>query len=634
MVVAGLPVTDPIPFLLFMIAPVLMLWLVWSILRDHSVIPRDLPERAEWSTRIKRTFAVGSRALSCRSMPAPMFRTPPFLRTTIALLLALGSSMAQADHLTGGTLTTECLGSNLHKVRLVLYRECSGAPMVPHSMLFSNDCGVVFSLNDLEPTLVEEVSSLCAANLANSTCNGGALLGVERYTYEQTVFLSPCNSWTVSWMACCRAASVNLLNSPGLYLETRFNNTNGACNASPVPREQLSPMVCVDRPVAFDAGATDPNGDVLRYRLIDARFGAPAPTPLNYVVPNYGGEPAPGMAIDTLTGLITFTPTQIGRVVTVVQVDEFRADGSYIGSVMHDFNFIVEACTNVPPDPNAGTVSDVNGAAELVVDDVLHVCSTGSFCATFTFTDPDAGQNLELSSNVSDILPGATLELNGTNPMTATLCWTAVELDPGDRVLSFTARDDACPIRAQQSYAIVVHLEAPPSAGGPGIATYCTLTTPFALVDSLVGAPSPGGTWTGPDGGSMNGLFSPGNTASGTYTYTTSLFPGCVATATVLALELPTDDPACILLGVDRAIGAEQPRVAQVGRELRISGLAQGPHHLRLLGTDGRLLNEDRMYVGPDVLVPLPESLTTGPILVRIMDGQGIQHALRVAIFR
>lgn len=47
MVVAGLPVTDPIPFLLFMIAPVLMLWLVWSILRDHSVIPRALPERAE-----------------------------------------------------------------------------------------------------------------------------------------------------------------------------------------------------------------------------------------------------------------------------------------------------------------------------------------------------------------------------------------------------------------------------------------------------------------------------------------------------------------------------------------------------------------------------------------------------------
>jgi hypothetical protein len=45
MVVAGLPVPDPIPFLLFMIAPVLMLWLVWSILRDLSVIPRDLPER-------------------------------------------------------------------------------------------------------------------------------------------------------------------------------------------------------------------------------------------------------------------------------------------------------------------------------------------------------------------------------------------------------------------------------------------------------------------------------------------------------------------------------------------------------------------------------------------------------------
>ncbi|MBK9514668.1 MAG: hypothetical protein IPO05_13830 [Flavobacteriales bacterium] len=48
MLVAGLPVPDPIPFLLYRVAPVLMLWLVWANLRDLSVIPRDLPERSEW----------------------------------------------------------------------------------------------------------------------------------------------------------------------------------------------------------------------------------------------------------------------------------------------------------------------------------------------------------------------------------------------------------------------------------------------------------------------------------------------------------------------------------------------------------------------------------------------------------
>ena len=557
------------------------------------------------------------------------------LARTLAFLPFLAGALSlRAEHLPGGSITYECLGGNQHVVRLTLYRECSGQPMIPQTLNFSNDCGVQFTLSDLQPITVEDVSQQCESALAQNTCNGGPLIGVERYTYERTLFLSPCNSWTISWAVCCRAASVNVENEPGLYLETRLNNTGGSCNTSPTPNERNTPFLCVDQPVAFDGGATDPNGDVLRYRLIDARFGAPAPTPVNYIVPNYGGEPAPGMVIDTLTGLITFTPTEIGRIITVVQVDEYRSDGSYIGSVMHDFNFIVAACSNAQPDRDAGTVDMVSGAAEIITGDRLRVCTSGSFCASLTFTDPDPGQALEVTSNVATALPGSTLEITGTNPVTVTICWTAVELNLGEVVMSFTVRDDACPVRGQQGYAVVVDLLAPPNAGEPGTASYCTLTAPFALLDSLAGAPSPGGTWTGPDGGSMNGTFSPGISANGNYIYTTVLFPGCVATASVLAQELPADDPACILLGTGGVSGPALPTVTQVGRELWITDLPQGVHHLQLISTDGRQLGDEWTYGGSQLYLPLPETLAAGPILVRVMDGQGMRHVLRVAIFR
>jgi hypothetical protein len=48
MLVAGLPVPDLVLLLLFMAAPVLMIWLVWTVLHDRSVAMRDLPDGAEW----------------------------------------------------------------------------------------------------------------------------------------------------------------------------------------------------------------------------------------------------------------------------------------------------------------------------------------------------------------------------------------------------------------------------------------------------------------------------------------------------------------------------------------------------------------------------------------------------------
>ena len=555
------------------------------------------------------------------------------LFTTLLLFLFLP---ARAEHLPGGSISYVCLGSNQHRFTLTLYRECSGNAMIPQTLNFTNNCGVSFQIANLTPVSVVEISPLCATELGQSTCNGGSLIGVERYTYTTELFLSPCNSWTVSWAICCRAPSVNLANEPGLYLETRINNMGGVCHSSPTFNNASVPFVCVDEPVTHDAAATDADGHRLRYRLIDARFAAPSPTPVNYIVPYFGAEPFTGMAIDSLTGQITFTPTVQGRIVTVVQVDEYRTTGEYIGSVMHDFPFVVTACSNETPSAASGTFGSPTGNAELTGERSLRLCAGGSFCTTLTFTDPDAGQGLELSSNLTQAFPGATLELSGSNPLTATICWSAGTSAPGTRYLTCTLRDDACPMRGQQGFVYSITIASPPEAGTDGEALFCALSPAFALADSLDGAPSTGGTWTDPNGTPSEGFFDPATMTPGTFTYTTTLFQGCTDMATVDVNPLPADAPSCIFLGMDPGTdGSPVPRVWVNGDQLHLQGsLDAGIYHVSLFSTDGRLRFGTTLAAHDHrLLAHLPDHLGEGMFILHVAGSTGQKHAIRVPLF-
>ncbi len=554
----------------------------------------------------------------------------------IALVLLIGPS-ARAEHLPGGSITYTCLGSNQHRFTLSLYRECSGNAMIPQTLNFANNCGVSFQIANLTPVSVVEVSPICAAELGQSTCNGGSLLGVERYTYATELFLSPCNSWTVSWAICCRAPSVNVANEPGLYLETRVNNLGGFCHSSPTFNNLTVPFVCVDQAVTYDAGATDADGHRLRYRLIDARFASPSPLPVNYNVPYYGAEPFTGMVIDSLTGQITFTPTVQGRIVTVVQVDEYRSTGEYIGSVMHDFPFVVTACSNDAPDASSGTYTTLTGNAEITGPRSLRLCAGGTFCTTLTFTDPDAGQALQFNSNLAQAFPGATVELSGGNPLSATICWDAGSSAPGTRYLTCTLRDDACPTRGQQSYAYSITIAAPPDAGTDGEALYCALSPAFSLTDSLGSVPASGGVWTDPTGMPSEGFFDPASMDPGTFTYTTTLFPGCSAEASVELIQLPTDAATCIFLGVDHNMSwPRSPQVRIEGDQLHLQGdFDPGMCHVDLFSTDGRQRMQARTQARDRYLqVRLPDHLGEGVFVLCITGSNGQRQTIRVPIFR
>lgn len=74
-----------------------------------------------------------------------------------------------------------------------------------------------------------------------------------------------------------------------------------------------------------------------------------------------------------------------------------------------------------------------------------------------------------------------------------------------------------------------------PNAGTNGSVTVCSDDGPVNLFALLGGSPSPGGTWTRPNGTAHNGTYQPGSEVGGTYTYTVAGTPPCAnATASVL----------------------------------------------------------------------------------------------------
>lgn len=421
-----------------------------------------------------------------------------------------------AEHLPGGNITVRCISGNQHEVTLRLWRECTGAPMIGQSLTFLNSCGVSFTLNNLPLISTTNVSPVCADQQDQTTCDGGALLGIEEYVYRTNVFLSPCNFWRIYWSTCCRLPSLNLQGSQGIHIEALVNNQGGACNTFPSFSDATPPVVCAGQPVSYDPGVIFTQGQQLRFRLIDARrMINPDPLsldiqPVIYQSPYTGAAPYDGLAIDSLTGQITFTPTMQGYIVCAMAVEVRDAAGVWRGTIMRDFPFIVQACSNQVPDAASGTVGNLSGSGGATGTYALSAC--GPLCFDITVTDPDAGQSLELQSNVTTAVPGAAISFAGANPAVATVCVPGA-LANGTYLFTITALDDACPVRGSQTYTYTLTVEsASATAGDDASASICP--GQFIDLNSLLTG-DPGGVWSA--GPLVN--------APGSYTYT--IATGC-----------------------------------------------------------------------------------------------------------
>ena len=183
------------------------------------------------------------------------------------------------------------------------------------------------------------------------------------------------------------------------------------------------------------------------------------------------------------------------------------------------------------------------------VTSVAPPCQSQAIVSVNLQQQPDAGSDGSITTCASDVpfslfsVLGGAPEPGGTwtGPGGAACTGT---FDPAADVAGMYVYDliGVAPCSSAQA-SVTVTVNASPNAGSAGALSICSNSAPIALFASLGGAPSAGGTWTGPGGQAASGTYDPVNDAPGVYTYQVNGLAPCpnsTATITVTENTLPS----------------------------------------------------------------------------------------------
>lgn len=362
---------------------------------------------------------------------------------------------SKASHLAGGDISYQHLGGDSFLVTLKIYRDCSGIDVstTSESLTFESSCGN-FTL-DIPFIDSTEISQLCEASSANSTCNGGTLPGMEEYVYQDIVELSPCADWNIYFQQSARNPSENIPGSDGFtyYVNTTLNSVLAPENNSIVFTAQPIPYVCLGQTVSYNWGMVEIDGDSLVYTFVCPFSGPGSSMGNDFIAPYSCTNPVDGITIDPETGEMNFTPVTQGNFIVAVQVAEYDDAGNLIGTAVRDIQFVVIPCSNNVPDDTAGTVQNLASPAQLLGPYQIELCEGDTLSFDAVYTDQDINDTLTITTNIDLVLPGAQYIVSGTNPITVHYEWIVPAGTAGtNTAFTVTVNDGACPIPGLQFF--------------------------------------------------------------------------------------------------------------------------------------------------------------------------------------
>lgn len=255
----------------------------------------------------------------------------------------------------------DCLGGSQYRITLKIYRDCASTGAAYDDPLPVT----VFNGSDVQIDQFDIAfpGSVVLPVVFNNPCVSiPAGICVEEAIYQKVVTLpASANGYKLSYQRCCRGPAVTNLSVPedqGLTLTIQIPPAASAvCNSSPRFTNYPPLLLCAGQQLVFDHSATEPDGDVIVYELVQPWQGgtsvAPAPNPASpppYSPVVWGGgysQVAPfgpdPISINSTTGLLTATPTVPGLYVVGVAAKEYRA-GVLISTTVRDFLFKVMSC--------------------------------------------------------------------------------------------------------------------------------------------------------------------------------------------------------------------------------------------------------------------------------------------------
>jgi hypothetical protein len=331
------------------------------------------------------------------------------LRFICFAVLAFLSFNVNASHLLGGDVEYECTGPRTWKIRLTLYRLCTGAslcsnmactaPMTAKPNTTLNPAGCSATPNNVALTLslvkVEDAGKANVALCGNVAKNGCNNLGqvspgpynpsIEKYVFEGTLNLSMaslnssnCAYWDVFYEICCRNDNIWNLAGPQTFrigaTINIFNRSQNPCkNNSPILKNESVVTLYSGLEYVLNSGAVDPDGDSMSYELSPAlqqgggivNYQTPGsanyPFPLNSSKPPHSNFPQPNgpyVIIDSLNGDISFNPLNntagliFGNMNVRIKQWSYNANGIplLVGITNRDIQlFVINGPANNPP---------------------------------------------------------------------------------------------------------------------------------------------------------------------------------------------------------------------------------------------------------------------------------------------
>jgi hypothetical protein len=215
------------------------------------------------------------------------------------------------------------------------------------------------------------------------------------------------------------------------------------------------------------------------------------------------------------------------------------------GSIIYDFQFQVIVCSNNNPTPDPGGIVITGGSGSLVSPNLIEICEGNTTCFDVTFNDIDPTDTLSIDTTLSNIfnqLPGAILNVIGTNPLTVNVCWTVPVGMNSYIATDLSINDGACPFMGIATQPISFNIitstvansdlticeteNAQLSAAGGSVFTWASIAgDPIIIGVNFSCNPC------------ANPIASP--TVTTTYVVTSNLSGGCLNTDTVLVNVVP-----------------------------------------------------------------------------------------------
>jgi gliding motility-associated-like protein len=362
--------------------------------------------------------------------------------------------------------------------------------------------------------------------------------GFEKRRYIDTVDLPyRCIDWHFTWTNGARNSGVKNLCSASSYSITVDCHFNNLFSNQSSPRFTVLPIpyLCINQLDQFFNGPFDPNNNTLVVENIqpigctgpvgicgncDAGGGIPYnPTVVTYPYSLINPvESSTAYMVDPLTGIATFTPTDLGKFVIAFKVSKYDPISHvFLGSTRRDVQVSVLNC-NAPP-PTIDTVPQ-NVSGGLVSGTTIYACPGSSVSFTMKGGSPAGANNifLKIDTSISNT-PGNvfTVTGNGSANVNGTFTWTPGDTSIGVHSLTFAATDSTCnnsqPILLKSYLGVTIKVVSGINAI-PKIYRSCPLsTTPITL--NVVGLP-PTFTYSWTDTFlTTNGIMNP-NTANPT----------------------------------------------------------------------------------------------------------------------